>query len=107
MRIEKKSAKEAGDLAIAYIKYLKAGSALNTHRIFETWYQVSGMKAYTLRMFFKDGRLFVTMNSATARAALKSQVEGIRMRINEKLKEDSLFIKDDDKVGYVEEIILR
>ncbi len=107
MKIEKKTAQGAGDLALAYIKYLKAGPALNTHRIFETWYQVSGMKAYTLRLFFKDGRLFVTMNSAAARVAMKNQTEAIRLKINEKLKEDTLFIEDNDTVRYVEEIILR
>lgn len=107
MKLEKKTAREAGDLAIAYIKYLKAAPALNTHRIFETWKQASGMKDYTLSQFFKNGTLYVTLNSSAARAALGRHTEGIRLRINELLKEDSLFIKDDPKVGYVQKIVLK
>ncbi len=42
MKIEKKTANSAGDLALAYIKYLKAAPALNTRRIFEAWDSVSG-----------------------------------------------------------------
>ena len=107
MKIEKKTAQGAGDLAIAYIKYLKAAPALNTHRIFETWRQASGMKEYTIREFFRDGTLYVTLNSSAARAALNPHTEGIRLKMNEMLREDPLFIKDDPKVGYVEKIVLK
>ncbi len=107
MKLEKKTAANAGDLALAYIKYLKAGPALNTHRIFETWKEVSGVSRYTIGQFFKDGTLFVTMNSSAARVALQAHLDGIRLRMNEMLESDPLFIKDDRKVGYVQKIVLK
>ncbi len=107
MKLEKKTASNAGDLAIAYIKYLKAAPALNTHRIFETWKEASGTGRYTIGQFFRDGTLYVTMNSSAARAALQPHLEGIRLKMNELLETDTLFIKNDPKVGYVRKIVLK
>jgi hypothetical protein len=106
MKLEKKKASDAGDLAIAYIKYLKAAPALNTRRIFEAWKEASGTDRYTIGQFFRDGTLYVTMNSA-ARVALQPHLEGIRLKMNELLKADTLFIKDDPTVGYVQKIVLK
>lgn len=106
MKLEKKKASDAGDLAIAYIKYLKAAPALNTRRIFEAWKEASGTGRYTIGQFFRDGTLYVTMNSA-ARIALQPHLEGIRLKMNELLEADTLFIKDDPTVGYVQKIVLK
>ena len=107
MKIEKKTANSAGDLALAYIKYLKAAPALNSRRIFEAWDSVSGASQYTLNRFFKNGTLFIKLNSSVARNYLQFQTESIKERMNAVLAEDELFIKDDPKVGYVENIVLK
>ena len=49
MKIEKKTANSAGDLALAYIKYLKAAPALNTRRIFEAWDSVYAQPVFQER----------------------------------------------------------
>ncbi len=107
MKLEKKTAQNAGDLVIAYMKYLKAVPALNTRRIFKAWNTLSGAQQYTLGLFFKDGTLYVKLSSSVARTFLKSQCAAIKERINNALKEDELFIQDDPKVGFVEKIVLK
>ncbi len=107
MKLERKKDQTAGDLAIAYIKYLKAAPALNTRRIFETWKEVSGTEANTIKLFFRDGTLYVNLNSSVLRNAIRFRTEEIKDKMNEALLKDSLFIKDDPKVGFVKKIVLK
>lgn len=107
MRIEKREATAAADLMTAVLKSLKVVPALNTRRIFQAWKDNSGVAEHTVRLFFKDGRLTVTLDSSMLRTVLNSRKRDILDRINIQLSKDSLFVKDDPKVGFVEEIILK
>lgn len=107
MKMERKSIMESSDMMLAYIKYLKAAPALNTRRIFETWRKESGVGAYTLKLFFKDGTLYVTLSSSVVRNSIKPFINSIMAKINQSLQEDPLFIKDEPKVGYVKNIIIK
>ena len=51
--------------------------------------------------------LFRSLNSSVARNYLQFRTESIKERMNAVLAEDELFIKDDPKVGYVENIVLK
>ena len=107
MKMERKSIMESSDMMLAYIKYLKAAPALNTRRIFETWHKESGVGAYTLKLFFRDGTLYVTLSSSVVRNSIKPFINSIMAKINQSLQEDPLFIKDEPKVGYVKKIIIK
>lgn len=90
-----------------YIKSMKLSAGLNTRRIFEAWDQASGASRYTIRRYFRDGKLYVTLNSSMVRNQLSFQKEPLMAAVNQILLNDELFIKDDPKVRYVEEIILK
>lgn len=60
-----------------------------------------------MKRFFRDGKLFITLNSSMARLQLSMQTDLMKERINRILENDELFTKDDPKVGYVDEIVLK
>ena len=107
MKMERKTIMESSDMMLAYIKYLKAAPALNTHRIFEAWHKVSGAGPYTLKLFFRDGTLYVTLSSSVVRNSIQPFINSIMAKMNESLQEDPLFIKDEPKVGFVKLIKLK
>lgn len=90
-----------------YIKSMKISAGLNTRRIFKAWDEASGAAQFTMKRFFRDGKLFITLNSSMARLQLSMQTDLMKERINRILENDELFTKDDPKVGYVDEIVLK
>ena len=95
------------ELVQMFIKSMKLSAGLNTRRIFEAWDAASGASRYTLRRYFRDGKLYITLNSSMVRNQLGFQNAELVDRINEILREDELFLKDDPQVKYVEELILK
>jgi hypothetical protein len=95
------------ELVQMFIKSMKLSAGLNTRRIFEAWDAASGASRYTLRRYFRDGKLYITLNSSMVRNQLGFQKAELVDRINEILREDELFLKDDPQVKYVEELILK
>ncbi|MBR4755942.1 MAG: DUF721 domain-containing protein [Bacteroidales bacterium] len=90
-----------------FIRALKLGAGLNTQRVFAAWDEVSGAKDFTLRKFYRDGKLFITLSSSMVRTHLELQKEALLPALNAFLEKDSLFSGDDGKVGFVKEIILK
>ena len=95
------------ELVQLFIRSMKLSAPLNTRRIFDAWDQASGASRYTLRRYFRDGKLYVTLNSSMVRNQLGFQRAALVNRINEILRSDELFQKDDATVQYVEELILK
>lgn len=91
----------------SYIRTMKIAAGLNTQRIFEAWDKCSGAGKYTIKKFFRDGKLYITLDSSVVRMQMQYRKEDLVRKINDVLKNDSLFTKDDPKVGYVKEIILK
>lgn len=90
-----------------FIRSMKIAAGLNTQRIFEAWDVCSGAAPYTLKRFFRDGKLYITLRSSVYRSQLWMQRDLIVAKMNAFLREDSLFVKDYPKVGYVKELILK
>lgn len=90
-----------------FIRSMKIAAGLNTQRIFEAWDVCSGAAPYTLKRFFRDGKLYITLCSSVYRSQLWMQRDLIVAKMNAFLREDSLFVKDYPKVGYVKELILK
>lgn len=103
----RKKALEMSQVIEMYIKSMNLSAGLNTRRIFEAWDQASGAARYTIRRYFRDGKLYVTLNSSMVRNQLSFQKEPLMAAVNQILENDELFIKDDPKVRFVEEIILK
>ena len=55
------------ELVQQFIQSMKLAPGLNTRRIYEAWDQASGAAHYTLRRYFRDGKLYITRGSATWR----------------------------------------
>ena len=58
--IHRKEALPMEKLVEEYIREMKLSAGLNTQRIFEAWDTVSGAAAYTLKRFFRNGKLYIT-----------------------------------------------
>lgn len=90
-----------------FIRSMKLSSGHNTQRIFAAWDAVSGVPGYSLRKFFRDGKLCVTLSSSMVRSHLEFQKPALIQAINSCLENDDLFIKEGEGKEYVKEIILK
>lgn len=90
-----------------YIKSMKLSAGLNTQRIFSAWDEASGAGSFTLKKFFRDGKLYITLNSSVIRNQLSFQKDVLIEKMNGILSEDELFTKDDARVSFVKELILK
>lgn len=90
-----------------YIRQMKIAAGLNTQRIFAAWDACSGAGPYTLKRFFRDGKLYITLNSSVLRSQLFLQRDLLIEKMNRFLSEDQLFTQDNRTVGYIRELILK
>lgn len=107
VRIHRKQALSMEELVQQYIKSMKLAAGLNTQRIFEAWDACSGAGPFTLRRFFRDGRLYITLNSSVIRNQLYFQKDALVEKMNAWLSEDKLFTSDNRTVGFIRELILK
>ena len=106
-RIQRKKALSMDEVVDMYIKEMRLSSGLNTQRIFAAWDEASGASAHTIRRFFRDGKLYISVSSSVVRRDLSFQKAELIDSMNSILAADPLFTKDDSKVGYVRELILK
>ncbi len=106
IRIHRKEAVGMDELVSRYIKQMKLAAGLNTQRIFEAWDACSGAGPFTLRKFFRSGKLYITLNSSVIRNQLFFQKEELVEKMNEYLSKDELFTSDNRSVGFIQELIL-
>ena len=106
-RVARKSAAPLSELIRAWLKAEKLTAGLNTQRIFAAWDTASGAGRYTVRRFFRDGRLYITVDSSVVRSQLYFQRDALLDKINALLAQDELFTGDDTPSGPVRELILK
>ena len=106
-RIQPKTAIPMDQLMKLYISSMGLTSSMNTQRIFKAWDEASGAAAYTVRRYFRDGTLYITLGSSVVRNQLGFQKELLLEKINGILVQDDLFVKDDPKVSYVQTLVLK
>lgn len=90
-----------------FIKSMKLAAGLNTQRIFAAWDACSGAGPYTLKRFFRGGKLYITLSSSVIRNQLYFQRAVLIEKMNAYLSQDSLFTADNKSVGFITELILR
>ena len=106
-RVSRKSAVPLGELIQEYLKSSRLGSGHNTQRIFAAWDAASGAARYTVRRFFRDGKLYITVDSSVVRSQLSFQRQALLDKVNALLAEDELYIRDRSEGGVVKELILK
>ena len=107
VRIHRKQALSMEELVQQYIKSMKLAAGLNTQRIFEAWDACSGAGPFTLKRFFRDGKLYITLNSSVIRNQLSFQKDALVEKMNAWLAEDKLFTADNRTVNFIRELILK
>ncbi len=106
-RVARKTAVSLGEAIREYLRASKLTAGLNTQRVFAAWDAASGAGRYTVRRFFRDGKLYITVDSSVVRSQLSFQREALIEKINALLAQDELFTRDDSRVGFVQELILK
>lgn len=107
-RIARKSPQQMADVISDFIRELKLSNGVNIRCIFKAWDEVSCASRYTSYRFFRDGILYITLNSSVVRNALSFQTEAMAEAMNSRLAKDDLFVKEafqDD--AYIKKIILK
>ncbi len=107
IRIHRKEAVSMDELVKQYIKSMKLAAGLNTQRIFEAWDACSGAGEFTLKRYFRDGKLYITLSSSVVRNQLHFQKQDLVEKMNRFLLDDSLFTEDNSTVGFIQELILK
>lgn len=107
IRFSRKEAMGMEEIVSRYIKSMKLAAGLNTHRIYEAWDACSGAARFTLKKFFRGGKLYITLSSSVVRNQLYFQRNLLVEKMNAFLRDDSLFTPDNRSVGFVQELILK
>ena len=105
--IRRKEALTMEEVVEEYIKSAKLASGLNTQRVFAAWDECSGAGPFTLKRFFRNGTLYITLNSSVIRNQLSFEKEALIEKMNATLSGDSLFTSDNRTAGYVKDLVLR
>lgn len=106
-RLPRKQAISIGDALKEMFKTSSASATHNTRRIFAAWDEASGAGDFTLRRFFRDGVLYVSMKSSVMASRLSMQKAYLTEKMNAILEDDPLFIKDDKRVGMIKELRIK
>ena len=107
VRIHRKEAVSMDQLVKEYIKSMKLAAGLNTQRVFAAWDACSGAGPFTLKRYFRDGKLYITLNSSVIRNQLSFQKQELVEKMNSFLSQDTLFTQDNRTVGFIRELVLK
>lgn len=107
IRIHRKEAVGMDQIVRQYIKSMKLAAGLNTQRVFAAWDACSGAAPFTLKRFFRSGKLYITLSSSVIRNQLYFQRDVLVEKMNAFLSEDDLFTADNRTVSYIRELILQ
>ncbi len=105
--MHRKEAVGMDQIVSAYIKSMKIAAGLNTQRVFAAWDACSGAGPYTLRRFYRGGKLYITLSSSVLRSQLFLQRDVLIEKMNAFLTQDVLFTTDNKTVGFIQELILK
>ena len=107
IRLHRKEAVSMDEVVDRFIKGMKLAAGLNTQRVFAAWDACSGAGPFTLKRFYRGGKLYITLNSSVIRNQLSFQKDALVEKMNAFLSQDALFTADNRTVGYIQELILR
>lgn len=105
--VRRKDPEPVGDILKAYLRQCRLASGLNNQRIFSAWDDASGAGQYTVKKFFRDGKLYITLSSSVVRSQLSFQKDALIEKINSLLEGDELYDKDERFACPVTDLILK
>ena len=96
--MRKKNTEKIGDVIKEYLKALKIDDKLKEVQLIKSWDEVVGktIARSTHKIFIRDRKLFVTLNSSVIRNELFMLRDGLKKALNDKVGEK-----------IIDEIILR
>lgn len=106
-RLPRKNAILLGDVLKDFIRVNNLTKGLNTQRVFKAWNEASGASKYTLRRFFRDRKLFITVDSSVVRSQLLFQKEALLEKMNAILREDSLFTAEGSDDVFIKDLSIK
>lgn len=106
-RVARKTAVPMDALIREFLRQNRLSARLNARRIFAAWDAASGAGRYTVRRYFRDGKLYITVDSSVLRSQLSFQRQALVGKINAILAADELFTRDDACPDVVQELILQ
>ena len=106
-RLSPKNALPISEVLREMFRSSGAGATHNSRRIFSAWDEASGAGAYTIRRFYRDGILYITMRSSVLATQLSMQKGVLTEKINAILSDDPLFIREDSHAGFVKELRIK
>lgn len=83
------------------------GASLDLRRISCAWDEATGAGRYTTRIYFRGGKLYVTMSSSVARSQLLFQKRTIMEKINAILGGDGLYSASRTGENHIKELIIK
>lgn len=106
-RINRKNAIPLGTAIQEYLESSRLSTGMNTRRIFAAWDAVSGAGPFTIKRYYRSGKLYITLQSSVVCSQLYPRRGELTDKINEFLSRDEFFCPDNKTVSWVEEIILK
>ncbi len=97
IKLRRKTAQPVSEIVTDVFKSMGLSYGMNNHLIFEAWERISGAGPYTVKRFFRDGKLYITLNSSVVRSQLKIQESILLEKINAELASDPLFSTEASK----------
>ncbi len=106
-RMERKQAVQVGELMKIFLLTSHLSSGMNTRRVFAAWDAASGAADFTLKRFYRDGILYITVSSSVIRSQLEYRKDDLVEKMNAILSDDWLFTPEDARVGFVRQLRLK
>lgn len=106
-RIQRTTAEPVGEYLKAFLKMTGLAAGLNTQKVFSAWDKASGAAKYTIKRFYRNGTLYVTMSSSVVSGQLYFRKADLIQEMNRILEADELFCKDLKAVPFVKELVIK
>ena len=89
------------------LKEGRMAEAFNSRCIFSAWDLASGAAEITVRRYFRDGKLYITLSSSVVRSQLHFQQDLLLQKINSIARNDEFFTDTESVKGPVTQLILK
>lgn len=106
-RLPRKNAQPLGEAIQEWLKSSRLSAGMNTRLVSSAWDKASGAAEWTVRRYYRDGVLHITLSSSTVRSQLWFQKDALMEKMNAILSGDPLFACDEPHTGYIKELILK
>lgn len=105
-RLRRQKPTPLSELIKLYLRGNSMSRQFNTHLVFSAWDDASGAGPYTVKKFFRDGKLYITVSSSVIRSQLLFQKKFLIDKINTLVRDNELFCGQATD-EYVKDLIIK